>query len=71
MLSSLICICEYYGNVCFVMATSLGGMVGCFIEMYMRRDLRINADRSKMMVLGREEEFKREIHVDEVRLEQV
>ena len=57
--------------ICGEFVDDMRGMVGCFIEMYMRRDLRINADRSKMMVLGREEEFKREIHVDEVRLEQV
>ena len=32
-------------------------MVGCFVELCRRRDLTVNADKSKVMVLGGEEEL--------------
>ena len=46
-------------------------MVGCFVEMSRRRGLRVNADKSKVMVLGGKEGLGCEIHGDVVQLEQV
>ena len=46
-------------------------MVGRFVEVYKRRALKVNAEKSKVMVLGGEEEVECEIHVDAAQLEQV
>ena len=45
--------------------------VGCFVEVCRRRGLKVNANKSKVMVLGGEEELKCEIHVDIAWLEQI
>ena len=39
-------------------------MVECFVDIYRRRGLKVNADKSKVIVLGGEEGLEREIHVD-------
>ena len=46
-------------------------MMGRFIEMCTRRGLKINAGKSKMMVLGGEEGLECEVCVDGIRLEHV
>ena len=46
-------------------------MVGHFVEVYRRRGLKVNAGKSKVMVLGWEEGLGCEISVDELQLEQV
>ena len=43
-------------------------MVGQFAEVCRRRGLKVNAAKSKVMVLNGEEGLEREVHVDEVRL---
>ena len=39
-----------------------------FVEVYRRRDPNVNADKSKVMVLGEEEGFACEVLVDGTRL---
>ena len=46
-------------------------MVEHFVEVCRREDLKFNADKSKVMVLGEEEGLKREIRVDRAQIEQV
>ena len=46
-------------------------MVDHFVEVCRRRGVKVNGDKSKVMLLGGEEELKYKIHVDGVRLEQV
>ena len=41
-----------------------GFLVGHFLEVCRRRDLKINADKGKVVVLGEEEGLEREIRVD-------
>ena len=45
--------------------------MGCFIEMCRRRSLKINAGKSKVIVLGGEEGLECEVYVDGIRLEHV
>ena len=45
-------------------------IVGQFTEVY-RRGLKVNAGKIKVMVLNGEEGLECEVHVDEIRLEQV
>ena len=45
-------------------------MVGQFAEVC-RRGLKVNAGKSKVMVLNREEGLECEVHIDGVRLEQL
>ena len=45
--------------------------VGRFVQVCRRRDLKVNANKSKVMVLSGEEGLECEIRVDEARLEQV
>ena len=45
-------------------------MVGCFVEVYRRIGLKVNAGKSKVM-LGREEESECEVCIDRKRLEHV
>ena len=42
----------------------LRAMMGRFVEVYGRRDLKVNAGTSKVMVLGGEEGLKCEVCVD-------
>ena len=46
-------------------------MVGRFAEMCRRRGLKLNAGKSKVVLLNREEGLECEVHVDGVRLEHV
>ena len=46
-------------------------MVGQFVEVYRRRGLKVNAGKSKVMVMNEEEGLECEVHVDGVRLEYV
>ena len=46
-------------------------MVRGFAEVYRRRGLKVNADKSKVMVLNGEKGLECEVHVDEIRLEYV
>ena len=46
-------------------------MVGHFIEVCKRRNLKVNAEKSKVMMLVREEGLECEIHVDGVQLVKV
>ena len=45
-------------------------MVGCFVDVC-RRSLKVNVGKSKVMVLGGEEELECEVCVDGMRLENV
>ena len=49
----------------------LRSMVGHFAEVYRRRGLKVNAGKSKMMMLGGEERLECEVCVDGIRLELV
>ena len=49
----------------------LRAMVGLFTEMCRRRRLKVNAGKSKVMVLNGEEGLECEVHVDGIRLEHV
>ena len=49
----------------------LRAMVGQFAEVFKRRGLKVNAGKSKVMVLNREEGLECEINVEEICLEQV
>ena len=49
----------------------LRAIVGRYIEVCRRRDLKVITGKSKVMLLGREEGLKCEIHVDGIRLEHV
>ena len=44
-------------------------MVGCFLEVCRRGVLKINANKSKVMVLGEEEGLECEIHVNGAQLD--
>ena len=46
-------------------------MMGRFVEACGRRDLKVNAGKSKVMVLDWEEGLECEFHVDGIRLERV
>ena len=46
-------------------------MVGGFVEVYRRRGLKVNASKSKAMVLGGKKGVKCEVCVDGMRLEHV
>ena len=43
-------------------------MVGRFVEVYRRRELKVNACKSKVMLMNREEGFEFEVHIDGIRL---
>ena len=45
----------------------LKAKVECFVKMYRRRGLKVNAGKNKMMVLNVEEELECEVHVKEMR----
>ena len=47
----------------------LRAMVGCFVEVCRRRGLKVNAVKSKVMVLSREEGLECEVCVDRICLE--
>ena len=49
----------------------LKGMVGQFAEVCRRRGLKVNAGKSKVMVLNGEERLECEVHIDRIRLEYV
>ena len=49
----------------------LRAVVGCFIEMYRRRGLKVIAVKSRVMALGWEEGLECEVCVDGIRLEHV
>ena len=46
-------------------------MTGCFVEVCEGRNLKVNADKSKVMVLRGEEESIRELTMDEKQLSNV
>ena len=46
-------------------------MVGCFVEVCRRRGLKVNLGKSKVMILGGEEELECEVCVDGIRLEYI
>ena len=46
-------------------------MVGWFAEVCRKRGLKVNADKSKVMVLNGEVELECEVHIDRIRLEHV
>ena len=50
---------------------NLRAMVGWFTEVCSRRGLKVNAGKSKVMVLNGEEGLECEVHVDGIRLEYV
>ena len=56
--------------LCSELEEDLRAMVGCFIEVY-RKGLKVNADKSKVIVLNGEERLECEVHVHEIRLEHV
>ena len=43
-------------------------MVGRFVDVCRKRDLKVNAGKNKVMVLGGEEELEYEVHGDGIRL---
>ena len=45
--------------------------MGQFAEVCRRRGLKVNAGKSKMMILNREEELECEVHIDGFHLEHV
>ena len=49
----------------------LRAMVGRSVELCRRRGLKLNAGKSKLMVLNKEEGLECEVHVDGIRLEYV
>ena len=56
---------------CVGLQENLRVMVEWFVEVCRRRGLKINAGKSKMIVLNGEEELECEVHVDGIRLEHV
>ena len=46
-------------------------MVGRFVEVCRRRGLKINADKSKVMMLNEEEGLECEVHADGIRFDHV
>ena len=57
--------------LCGELEEDLKMMIGYFVEVCNRSDLKVNANKSKMMDLDGEEELECEIRVDGARLEQV
>ena len=57
--------------LCGELEEDLRAIVGCFAEVCRRRGLKINAGKSKVMVLGGEEGLECEVCIDRMRLEQV
>ena len=57
--------------LCVEPEEDLRAMVGRFAEVCKRRGLKINAVKSKVMVLNGEERLECEVHVDGIRLEHV
>ena len=49
----------------------LRAMVGYFVEVFKRRGLKVNAGKSKVIVLGGEEGLECEVCIDGIRLERV
>ena len=45
--------------------------MGRFVEVYRRRGLKVNAGKSKVMVLNGEEELECEVHVGGIRIEHI
>ena len=62
---------EHYLVVCGESKENLGTMVGRFVELCKKRGLKVNADKSKMMVLNGEERWECDIYVDGIRLEHI
>ena len=46
-------------------------MVGWFVEVCRRRGLKVNEDKSKVMVMNEEEGLEFEIHIDRIHLKQI
>ena len=57
--------------LCGELEKDLRAMVGWFAEVCRRRGLKVNPDRSKVIVIGGEEGLDCEVHVDGIRLEHV
>ena len=49
----------------------LRAMVECFVEVCMRRGLKANAGKSKVIVLGRGEGLECEVCIDRIRLDHI
>ena len=58
-------------GICRESEEHLRVMVGWFAEVCRWRRLKVNASKSKVMVLNREEGLESEVHVDGIRLEHV
>ena len=57
--------------LCGELEEDLMAVVGQFADMCWRRGLKVNIDKSKVVVLNREEGLESEVHVDGIRLEHV
>ena len=57
--------------LCGASEEDLRVMVGCFAEVCRRRGLKINAGKSKEMILNGEERLECEVHIDGTRLKYV
>ena len=57
--------------LCGEFEEDLKTMVGCFVEVCRRRDLKVNAGKNELMVLNGEEGLEWEVCVDGMRLEHV
>ena len=57
--------------LCIKSEEDLRAMVGQFVEVCMRRGLKVNSGKSKVMVLNREERLECEVYIDRVCLEHV
>ena len=56
--------------LCAESGEDLRAMVGRFVEVCRRRGLKLNAGKSKVMVLNREEGLEGEVHVHQVQTRQ-
>ena len=57
--------------LCGELEEDLRAMVGYFVEVCRRRGLKVNASKSKVMVLKGEEGLEHEVHIDGIHLEDV
>ena len=55
--------------LCGELGEDLRGMVGWFAEVCRRRGLKVNASKSKVMVLNEDEGLECEVHVNGIHLE--
>ena len=55
--------------LCGELEEELRAMVGWFVEGCRRRELKVNADKSKVILMNGEEGLEFEIHIDRIHLE--